>query len=313
MIARTGIGHLPAYSDLIPIEDAPGFAVRRRYPPDAELDHIVNNAGEGLVRSIIQLVVEPPTAPAGVSAVILRAWVFPRWKETHLFHGPTELPPGHPATPTQDSLQRWRRARKPIQVDLADIFLYDAGEDRFTDVNGTTVSTQQMLDYVYDAHCRTLRTGFVWRWNAESFSRWVAQRLVWESQDGLLLMLLRFYDIELTTGKQRLSPFHRFRRSDFARATEPAGHQSFFGFQSSRKSFFSNLLAVTAACVVVYRYGPRGGLLSSIYRNDALTTAALLLGFLVADVLGPAILITVICGLSRLRPLVMFLPRRVRA
>lgn len=246
-----------------------------------------------------------------MSAVILRAWVFPRWKEAHLFLGPSELPPGDPATPTPESLSRWQRARKPQQVAFADQFLYDAGEDRFTDARGNTATTEQMLAYIYDAHCRTLRTWFIWQWNTESFARSIAQQAVWKTQDASLWFLLRCYDFELTTGKQHLAPFHRFRRSECRRVTEPAGQQSCFGFHSSRKSLFANLLALAAACGLLYHFGPRGGLVSKIYHNDALTTAALLLGFLLADVLGPAILIRLICRSSQLRPLVMFLPRRV--
>jgi hypothetical protein len=198
-----------------------------------------------------------------------------------------------------------------LQAASGDRFLYDASEDRFTDTEGRLVTTEEMLKYVYDAHCRTLRASFVWQWNTETLIRSVAQQTVWKSQEGALWLLLRGYDIELTKGIQHLGPFHRFRRSDFRRVTEPAGQQSFFGFNSSRKSLFTNMIVLAAASVFLYHYWPRGGLLSAVYHNEALTTAALLFGFLLADVAGPAILVRVICYFSYLRPLVMFLPRRV--
>jgi hypothetical protein len=313
VIARTGVQALPEYTDLTLITDAPGFAVRRRYPADVELRHVVNNAGEELVRCIVQFVVEPPTSPRGVSRVSLRAWVFPRWKETRPFHGPSEIPPGDPAAPTPDSLQRWREARKPIQVDFVGDFLYDVAEDRFTDTDGRTVGTEYMLDYVYDTHCRTLRRWFVLRWNAGSLARWVAHKSVWRLQDGCFGLLVRLYDVEVTAGEARRSPFHEYRRADFVRSAEATGRPStFFGFESSRKNLFTNLVGLGVVCWALYGYLPRGGFWSAIYRSDALTTAALVLGFFALDIVGPAILVYAICGLSRVRPLVMFFYRRVR-
>jgi len=313
VIARTGAEHVPAYVDLIPITDAPGFAVRRLYPPGSELTQILSNAGQQLVRCIIQLVVELPTAPGGVSGVTLKAWVFPRWKDAHPFHGPSELPDGDPTKPTPDSLQRWRNARKPIAVDFVGDFLYDAGEDRFTDTNGNTVTTQHMLDYAYNAHCRTLQTWFVWRWNAGSLARWLARKSVWKLQDGCFWLLFRCYDVALTGGDERRSPFHEFQRSEFIRVAEATGHPStFFGLHSSRKNLSTNLVILGIASFFLYPYLPRGGYWSAVYRSNALTTAALIIGVFAVDILGPALLIYGICGLSRIRPLVMFFYRNVR-
>jgi hypothetical protein len=311
VIARTGIAVLPDYTHLIPITDAPGFAVRRSYPPGSDLRHILNNAGQELVQSIIQFVVPRPTTQTGVSRVILRAWVFPRWKDTHLFHGPDELPPNDPLAPTPDSLQRWRLARQPSKVDSAGEFLFDAAEDRFTDTNGHIVTTQTMLEYIYNEHLRTLQAWTVWRWNSRALAQWIAFKSVWRLQDLLLYGLVRLYDIEVAAVEQaRMSPFHEYRDADFVRSREAIAHSSsFFGFLSSQKNFVTNLLILIVACAAAYRWAPRGGFLTAIYRNDALTTAALLVGFFLADFVGPKLLIYAICGLSRLRPMVMFFGR----
>jgi hypothetical protein len=57
---------------------------------------------------------------------------------------------------------------------------------------------------------------------------------------------------------------------------------------------------------------PRWGILQAIYHNDALTTAALLLGFVVVDLVVPWSLVLIVCGLSRLRPRVLYFSRKVR-
>jgi hypothetical protein len=130
-------------------------------------------------------------------------------------------------------------------------------------------------------------------------------------QDAAMWLLLNFYDVELKDRKLR-SPIHKYTAGEFRRITEQAGERShFFGFQSSQKSFFTNLIVLAAACVFLYWKGPRGGILHAIYRNPALTTAALVFGFLVADCVGPWLLIRLICLLSRLRLAAGFFTRKV--
>ena len=171
---------------------------------------------------------------------------------------------------------------------------------------------------MYKKHCRTLRLGFRVRWSMGSAGRLAIRRAVWWGQDAAMWVLFNFYDVELSDKNKklresgRLSPFHKYKPSDFQRATDKPGERShFFGFQSSQKSFFSNLLVVSAVCLLLYWKASREGLIRTIYNNTALTTAALVLGFLLADTVGPWLLIRTICALSRFRDAVMFFIRKV--
>jgi hypothetical protein len=314
VIARAGVERLPEYSDLIEITDTPGFAVRRAYPPDSDLAHVVNDDGQELIKALIQFMVTPASAPGGVSPVLLRAWVFPRHKAHKLFAALHELPPDDPDTPTTDSLQRWRLARKPEHVEIVGEFFYDGHEDRFFNTHGQTVEPAAMLDHVYQAHLRTLQTSFVWQRKAETFVHSVMRLSVMHMQDALMWAILHLYDVELTLPKEKLSPFHKFRFSDFLRAKiEPGGERSeFFGVVSSRRNLMTNLVVVGVVVALVYFYGPRTGLLRAIYRNDALTTGALVLTFFAVDYLGQLVLKLLIWGLSRLRSRVFFLPSLVK-
>jgi hypothetical protein len=106
--------------------------------------------------------------------------------------------------------------------------------------------------------------------------------------------------------------FNEYNRSDFRRVTDKVGERShFFGFQSSQKNLFTNLAVAVAGCLIFYWKAPHDGLLRAIYNDTALTTAALDFGFLVADKMGPGVLIMAICGLSRLRDFVLFFVRKV--
>jgi len=113
--------------------------------------------------------------------------------------------------------------------------------------------------------------------------------------------------------RPRLSPFHKYKPGDFRRITDKPGERShFFGFQSSQKSFFTNFLVVVAVCPILYWKVPREGLARAIYNNTALSTGALIFAFLLAETLGPWLLIRVICALSRFRDAVLFFIRKVR-
>jgi hypothetical protein len=311
VIVRTGIRALPEYFGIIPMTDVPGFAVRRKYPDDLDLAHIVNREGESIVTPIIQFFVTPRFSRSGVSPVTLRAWVFPRSKETKLFAALDELSPTDPDAPTPDSLHRWRRARKPSQAELIGQYVYDTAEDRFYDVDGYEVQPAHMLEDVYQVHLETLRTSFVWRRRTETFLQWVVRVTVFRTQDALLWAVLTWYDVELALPRERISLFHKFKMADFMRAkVEPDGERSeFFGFVSSRKNLVTNLIVLAIVVWLVHLYGPRTGLLLAIYRNDALTAATLLLGFFAADYLGQLALKAAICGLSHLRERVAFLSR----
>jgi hypothetical protein len=63
--------------------------------------------------------------------------------------------------------------------------------------------------------------------------------------------------------------------------------------------------------LVSLRGAPHEGLLRAIYNDTALSAAALVVGFLLADTLGPWLLIRIICVLSRFRDSVMFFIRKV--
>jgi hypothetical protein len=80
----------------------------------------------------------------------------------------------------------------------------------------------------------------------------------------------------------------------------------------ARRSLFTNLLVVATGCSLMYLFAPRHGFLRTIYNNTALTTAALVLGFLVADTIGPWLLVTLICRLSRVRDAFLFLVRNLK-
>jgi len=111
---------------------------------------------------------------------------------------------------------------------------------------------------------------------------------------------------------KRVDFFYKYKVSDFRRITDQEGERShFFGFQTSRKSFFTNLVVVVVVCLIVYWTVPREGLPRTIYNNTALSTAALVFAFLAADTLGPWLLIGAICMLSRIRDRVLFFIRKV--
>jgi hypothetical protein len=129
-----------------------------------------------------------------------------------------------------------------------------------------------------------------------------AQRAARNGQFALIWLLLTLYGVE-PVDRKHLLPFYKFRFKDFRRlAVSPDDRSQFFGFPSSRRSFLTNLLIVIVVCAGLYESAPRWAILRTIYNNTTLTMFALGLGFTVADVLGPKILMAGVCLLSRYRP-----------
>jgi hypothetical protein len=319
VIHRAGVKKLPEYEDVSPMADCAGFYAFRSYPASTELARIVTSDGRPAVRCYLRFVVASPAKGSHVSRIALEAWFSRRWRTGRVLAStgnPDEPPPGHPDAPTPRSSVILARARKPVDLDTIDMprFIYDNQEDAFIDEDGRVVTPHEILDELYAKHCRTLRLRFRIRWNIGSVARRAIRQVVWKGQDIAMWALFNFYDVELTDDRKdrRLDFFYKYNLADFRRATEKQGERShFFGFQSSRKSLFTNLLVVVAATLFVYWRLPHEGLIRTIYNNTALTTAALVLGFLIADTLGPWLLIAVICTLSRFRDAVLFFIRKV--
>lgn len=317
VIRRAGVERLPEYEDVAPMTDSAGFYAFRRYPAGTELAQIVTPDGRPAVRCYLRFVVLPSTHGSTVSRINVEAWFARRWRPDRIFasgHDPYEFA-GSPDGPSPQSAAILARARKPIDLDRDDVgeFLYDHREDTFLDEDGNVVTPVHILEVAYTKHCRTLRLGFRIRWHIGSAIRWVVRKAVWRGQDAAMWTLFTLYDVELAEKKEQSSPFQKYKPSDFRRVTEDSGDRShFFGFQSSRRSLFTNLVAVAAACALLYSTVPRDGFLRAIYNNTALTTASLVFGFLLVDTLGPWLLIRIICALSRVRDAVLFFVRKVR-
>jgi hypothetical protein len=166
-----------------------------------------------------------------------------------------------------------------------------------------------MLDYAYAYHCRTLSWPFRVRYRVQSAIRFLLQRAVWRGQDWCLWLLQHGYEVR-AKGERSRGLFHVYALGEFERQTDKDGTH-FFGFQSSKRAFFSNVVVLTLACAVFYYLVPRFGLLRAIYANPALTTMALAFGFLMADQAVPLFLKGLVCGLSRLRRRVLTFLSRV--
>ena len=318
VIRRADVRSHPEYEDISPMSNCAGFFAYRRYPAETELAQLVSNDGRPAVRCYLRFVVGKPAQGSHISRVELQAWLGRRWQPSRVLYGGEDpSQPGHPDAPTSHSATILNRTQRPIDLDETDFegFIYDNQEDVFLDEDGRKVTAVQILEWIYAKHCRTLRLGFRIRWKIGSWARRAIREAVWKSQDAAMWALLTCYDVEVVGDKltKRVDFFYKYKVSDFRRITDQEGERShFFGFQSSQKSFFTNLVAVVVVCLLLYWKGPREGLLRTIYNNTALSTAALIFAFLLADTFGPWLLIRLICVLSRFRDAVLFFIRKVK-
>jgi hypothetical protein len=318
VMARAGIAALPEYEDVASILDAPGFYTFRRYPVGTDLASVITADGRPAVRCYLAFIVKRPPAGSTVSPVILKAWFARRWLTGQPMGRLDTAPSGLPNGPGPASVAVLAKTPKPLDLDSDDDmpgFIYDNVEDVFQDDTGKILTPRQMLEAMYAKHCRTLGRAFRIRWKMGSFGRWTLRQAVWKTQDGAMWILLSFYDVELVDQKKGMlrNPLREYTPADFHRvADKPNERSHFFGFQTSQKSLFTNLSVVVLVCLTLYYKAPHEGLLRAVYGNTALTTAALVFGFLLADIIGPWLLIRAIGWLSRMRDRVLFFIRKVR-
>lgn len=272
-----------------------GLSVKRRYSAETELGRVTTRDGTPAIVCSLHVFVKSPRVPGGVSRVELTVsphnprgggWIGrDPWKDPYL---------------TPDAINRLRRAPIPLILDFNEEYVWDTAEGRFQNEAGETVTGRQILDYIYSYHCRTLSLRFRIKDRFRSAARKVVQQAVWRGQDWCFWLLEHGYEIRLKDTQRYRKLFHHYRFNEFERQTDKDGTH-FFGFQSSKRAFFSNVIALALTCTGTYYLMPRFGLLRAIYANPALSTVALAFGFLMADQVVPLILEGLVCGLSRLR------------
>lgn len=298
VIQAFGVAGLPGYFDVTPYIDAAGFSAKRPYPAGSPPALVIAGNGAPFNTCLIRIVVEPPKTPNGVSRVDGGAELYARCQERHRF-GRHNF--GDPDCPTQATFYQFRSAPRPQHVELTAEFFYDCADGRFYGPQGQ-LTGQQILNLLYNAHCATLgRRARVKAWSSRVWRNTV-RWLVWRGQDICLWLLEHGYDIKPKEdkGSPLGAPFRRYKWTDFVRSSDEKGTH-FFGFQSSKRSLFSNLIVLVFIVAIVYWLLPHAGILRAVYRNTPLSTAFLVFAFLMVDQLVPRLLQGIVWGLCRLR------------
>jgi hypothetical protein len=310
VINVSGVLTLPEYEGLVPFQDpkCPGFSVRRNYPPDTELSKVLTRQGNPDLCCLIKWGIPRAQVSGGVRGMHFSASVFSRWNYNRF---PDDYDFSNPDCPTPESVHSFKRGPKPKDLTFDDEFFYDTADGQFYGQDGRPVTGKQILDYLYDYHCRTLRRSFRIKSAALDICTWSIRWVLRRLQDIAAWLLEHGYDIKLTE-RDHWYFFRTYGFSDFKRIS-PDSNSHFFGFQSSKRSLFSNMLLLAVICLLAYRYLPRGGFFEAVYRNAPMTTAALVFMFLLLDQVIPLFLKGVVCGISRLRPATLFMIRKVRA
>lgn len=173
VIAAAGANDLPDhYYDIVPQTNAAGFAIFRRYPSGTSPAAVVTRNGDPALTCMLKLIVEAGSETKGISRVRLSASVHNPYR----FKRP--VPDyGDPDCPTQESLDTFKKSYRPVDVEIEESYFYDEFEDKFLGPEGA-VTGQQMLDFAYDYHLRTLRWGFRLKWQTLEALRYAAFKLV---------------------------------------------------------------------------------------------------------------------------------------
>ena len=310
VIAASRVLGVPEYTELVRYTDGLGFSVRRNYPPDTDLARVVNGRGEPDVCCLIHFGVLPSPAVGGVRKMRFSSSLFKRWGHNRFLN---DYDFSDPACLTPESVRLLKRATKPkdLRFDESE-FVFDTADGQFYDEHGRLVTGKQILDYLYDYHCRTLRRWFRIKSRVRDLYEHGLRHLLKGLLRGAGWLLEHGYDIQATVPQKDFQfLFHKFTFADFKRLSDDKGTH-FFGFESSKRSLFSNMLLLAVSCVLAYAYLPRCGFCRAVYQNAPLSTAALVFAFLALDQLTPLFLKAIVCGVSRVRPMTLFIIRKVK-
>jgi hypothetical protein len=311
LINASGVLMLPEYTGVVRFIDGPGFSVKRDYPPDTDLSRVLTRRGHADACCLIHFAVSPSRAPGGVLKLTFSTRLVSRWGENR---APGQYDFADPDCPTRESLHVLARAPKPVALMFRHTgFIYDPATGWFYAEEGQPVTGKQILDYLYDYHCRTLH----WRFRMRTRLRKTYAHAVGQLLNGVhraaAWLLEHGYDNQATIPpgdpRFRSTPYSF---ADFRRVPEDPGTH-FFGLASSKRSLFSTILLLCATCLAVYKYLPRTGFFRGVYHNVPLTTAALALALLALDQTVPFVLKAIVCGVSRLRPMTPGSTRKVKA
>jgi hypothetical protein len=174
----------------------------------------------------------PAQDGTGTSRVVLHVFPFDRWKRRHI---PLWLPQydfNDPQCPSPTSVADYQQAPRPLDLTFATDFIYDTTEDQFYDDKGTRLSGEQLLEFVYDYHCRTLRSRFRLKYRFQQGIASTVRGFAWHGQRSLLWILREAYDVTPVGDDVPRSPFHEFSFWEFTRATDEGHHTSLASVQA---------------------------------------------------------------------------------
>ena len=147
-----------SYFDVVPLVDAVGFAVKRRYPASSFLSSPSPNGKPNYV-ALLQIVVKKPSVPHGLARVIVSVQMYDTWaRESGLYDY------RNPACPPADVVAAVKVGAHPRTVIEDARFFYDPMDGSFYRAGPTPVTIDAILDELYDTHCRTLQWQFRLRW-----------------------------------------------------------------------------------------------------------------------------------------------------
>lgn len=306
VINVSGVAALPEYGEIVAFRDPVliGFSTKRDYPADSEIARVITARGRPDLCCLIHFTVPRLSVSGGVRRTRFRVMTFSRWIGSHPDRLPGEYDYADPDCPTAESVHLLSQLPKLTTLTDADVpvsFFYDTADGYFYNQDGVRVTGKYILDYLFVSHSRT-RSGWVrLKDRASAAGIRSIRRAFRRSQNVAVWLLEHGYDIRPTCHDRRWYFVYTHLFSDFERVCAES-NSHFFGFQSSKRSLRSNTFLLVLICLLAYLFLPRGGFFGAIYHSVPLTMVALVLVFLLLDLVVPALLKAVVCLAARWMP-----------
>lgn len=147
----------PQYVEVTPYNDRKvGFSVQRAYPSNIRYKPPKRNDGKPDTYALIGIVyVHPDETDKTIDQkrvpINVRISPFSRYLRRRFDYDYED-----PDCPTEESVKESKKTPKPESLESYDEYFYDHQGGNFTDKDGNIVSAIEIIDHIYDLHCKTV-------------------------------------------------------------------------------------------------------------------------------------------------------------
>ena len=281
-----------------------GFSVQREYPHSLPYKPPRYRDGSPDVVAIIHVVYEDPDDPDITSTreaapVRVRIGTFCYSWVRSPFYDPTS-----DEFPTLESVENSRKTPEPVPLQRTDDLAFNHDVDLFFDKKNRSLAGRQVLDELFDLHCRTsvgLRKASI---RSRLRAKSIALRVLSSLLDSGHWALRVFFGRKLRDSNEFIASLGGYSEKTPRLVVEE--RINFLGYHAPMNTDVTFAGALLLLLGISYAIAPDGHVGSWVLQNEVTSVALAIFGLWLLDYLGPRLIFGLMKLVGRLRAAVLF-------